>query len=121
MDGHIAPLPDICSLAKKYNALVFVDDCHSTGFMGPRGRGTDEYWGLMGQVDIINTTLGKVTPPGVLLITSLRLHTLGRGCINVRLFCMCLSLLSAFLQCVVRGWELLGPLWNGYYFLVSAS
>lgn len=63
MDGHIAPLPNICSLARKYNALVFVDDCHSTGFLGPRGRGTDEYWGIMGQVDIINTTLGKVAPP----------------------------------------------------------
>eukprot|EP00884_Botryococcus_braunii_P012139 jgi/Botrbrau1/20926/Bobra.0135s0057.1 len=59
MDGHIAPLPDICALARRYNALVFVDDCHSTGFMGPRGRGTDEHWGIMGQVDIINTTLGK--------------------------------------------------------------
>ncbi|KAK9823216.1 hypothetical protein WJX72_001134 [[Myrmecia] bisecta] len=59
MDGHIAPLKEICALAKKYNALVFVDDCHSTGFMGRTGRGTDEHCGVQGQVDIINSTLGK--------------------------------------------------------------
>lgn len=59
MDGHIAPLAEICSLAQKYGASVFVDDCHSTGFLGATGRGTDEHCGVQGQVDIINTTLGK--------------------------------------------------------------
>lgn len=59
MDGHIAPLADICVLAKKYDALVFVDDCHATGFLGRTGRGTDEHCGVAGQVDIINSTLGK--------------------------------------------------------------
>eukprot|EP00271_Cylindrocystis_brebissonii_P000053 TRINITY_DN1004_c0_g5_i1.p1 TRINITY_DN1004_c0_g5~~TRINITY_DN1004_c0_g5_i1.p1 ORF type:complete len:457 (-),score=85.42 TRINITY_DN1004_c0_g5_i1:545-1915(-) len=59
MDGHIAPLKEICQLAQQYGALVFVDDCHSTGFLGPTGRGTDEHCGVQGQVDIINSTLGK--------------------------------------------------------------
>lgn len=59
MDGHIAPLAEICALAKKHDALVFVDDCHGTGFVGRTGRGTDEHCGVAGQVDIINSTLGK--------------------------------------------------------------
>ena len=42
MDGHIAPLKEICDLADKYDALVFVDECHATGFFGPTGRGTPE-------------------------------------------------------------------------------
>ena len=46
-------------LAKKYNAMVMVDDCHSTGFVGKTGRGTHEYCGVMGRVDIITSTLGK--------------------------------------------------------------
>ncbi|KAE8611602.1 hypothetical protein XENTR_v10012517 [Xenopus tropicalis] len=59
MDGDIAPLREICSLAKRYNALVFIDECHATGFMGPNGRGTDELLGVMDQVTIVNSTLGK--------------------------------------------------------------
>lgn len=59
MDGHIAPLREICDLADKYNALVLVDDSHATGFMGERGRGTHEAQDVMDQVDIITTTFGK--------------------------------------------------------------
>ncbi|XP_005099525.1 2-amino-3-ketobutyrate coenzyme A ligase, mitochondrial isoform X1 [Aplysia californica] len=59
MDGNVAPLTDICDLADKHNAMVFIDECHSTGFFGPTGRGTEEYFGLDGRVDIINSTLGK--------------------------------------------------------------
>jgi glycine C-acetyltransferase len=59
MDGTIANLQEICSLAKKYDALVMIDDCHSTGFMGDRGRGTPEYCDVMGKVDIITGTFGK--------------------------------------------------------------
>lgn len=59
MDGDIAPLDQICALAKKYKAYVFVDECHATGFVGATGRGTDEQRGVHGQVDIINSTLGK--------------------------------------------------------------
>lgn len=59
MDGNIAPLPEIINLAKKYNALTFVDDCHATGFFGKSGRGTEDYYNLLGSVDIINSTLGK--------------------------------------------------------------
>ncbi|BFZ15584.1 hypothetical protein BsWGS_18622 [Bradybaena similaris] len=59
MDGNVAPLRDICDLADKHQALVFVDECHSTGFFGPTGRGTEEYFNLNGRVDIINSTLGK--------------------------------------------------------------
>eukprot|EP00850_Spirogloea_muscicola_P022261 SM000285S10790 [mRNA] locus=s285:48475:51316:+ [translate_table: standard] len=59
MDGHVAPLARIRELADAYNAAVFVDDCHATGFLGRTGRGTDEYCGVFGQMDIINSTLGK--------------------------------------------------------------
>ena len=59
MDGYIAKLPEICDLADKYDALVMIDDCHSTGFMGKKGRGTHEHCGVMGRVDIITGTLGK--------------------------------------------------------------
>lgn len=59
MDGAIAPLPAICELAERYDALLLVDDSHATGFIGPRGRGTHEYHNVMDRVDIITTTFGK--------------------------------------------------------------
>lgn len=59
MDGIIANLQVICDLADKYNALVLVDDSHATGFVGKHGRGTPEYCGVEGRVDIITGTLGK--------------------------------------------------------------
>jgi len=59
MDGYIAQLDKICDLADKYDALVMVDDCHSTGFVGKTGRGTHEHCGVLGRVDIITGTLGK--------------------------------------------------------------
>ena len=59
MDGDIAPLKEILSLADRYQALVFVDECHATGFFGKTGRGTEEYHDVVGQVDFINSTLGK--------------------------------------------------------------
>lgn len=59
MDGNIANLKGICDLAEKYDAIVMVDDSHATGFMGKTGRGTHEYNGVMGRVDIITTTFGK--------------------------------------------------------------
>ncbi len=59
MDGDIAPLDKICELADKYDAMVMVDDSHATGFLGKNGRGTHEYCGVMGKIDIITTTLGK--------------------------------------------------------------
>jgi glycine C-acetyltransferase len=59
MDGNIAPLPDIIRLAKLYGCITVVDDCHATGFFGKTGRGTEEFYNLLGSVDIINSTLGK--------------------------------------------------------------
>ncbi|NVO85701.1 glycine C-acetyltransferase [Hymenobacter terrestris] len=59
MDGTIAQLDKICDLADKYEALVMVDECHSTGFLGKTGRGAHEMRGVMGRVDIITGTLGK--------------------------------------------------------------
>ena len=59
MDGYIAKLDQICDLAEKYNALVMVDDCHATGFVGQNGKGTAEYCNVLGRVDIITGTLGK--------------------------------------------------------------
>jgi glycine C-acetyltransferase len=59
MDGYVAKLDRICDLAEKYKALVMVDDSHATGFIGKTGRGTHEYNGVMGRVDIITSTLGK--------------------------------------------------------------
>lgn len=59
MDGIVAQLDKICDLADKYNALVMIDESHSTGFMGKTGRGTHELNGVMGRIDIITGTLGK--------------------------------------------------------------
>ncbi len=59
MDGFIAKLDQICDLADKYKALVMVDDCHATGFIGKKGKGTAEYCNVLGRVDIITGTLGK--------------------------------------------------------------
>ncbi len=59
MDGTIAQLDAICMLAEKYKALVMIDECHATGFMGKTGRGTHEHRGVIGKVDIITGTLGK--------------------------------------------------------------
>ena len=59
MDGVIADIKSICDLADKYNAMVMVDDCHATGFVGEHGRGSHEYNDAMGRVDIITGTLGK--------------------------------------------------------------
>jgi len=59
MDGTIANLAGICDLADRYDAAVMVDDSHATGFIGPRGRGTHEYHGVMDRVDVITSTLGK--------------------------------------------------------------
>ncbi len=59
MDGDVARLDAIADLAERYDAMVFVDDSHATGFMGKNGRGTHEHRGVVGKVDIITTTLGK--------------------------------------------------------------
>ncbi|MBW2557583.1 MAG: glycine C-acetyltransferase [Deltaproteobacteria bacterium] len=59
MDGDLAKLDEICALAEKYDALVMVDDSHATGFVGPTGRGTPEYFDVRDRVDIITSTLGK--------------------------------------------------------------
>ncbi|MHB1279002.1 MAG: glycine C-acetyltransferase [Bacteroidia bacterium] len=59
MDGTIAQLDKICDLADKYRALVMIDECHASGFLGKSGRGTHEYRNVMGRIDIITGTLGK--------------------------------------------------------------
>ncbi len=59
MDGTIAQLDKICDLADKYDAIVMIDECHSSGFIGKTGRGTHEYRNVMGRIDIITGTLGK--------------------------------------------------------------
>jgi len=59
MDGTIADLVGICELADEFDALTMIDDCHATGFLGKTGRGTHEYRGVMGRIDIITGTLGK--------------------------------------------------------------
>ena len=64
MDGDLAPLPNILELAKKYGALVMIDEAHSSGVFGKTGRGITEHYGVMGQVDIINSTLGKALGGG---------------------------------------------------------
>ncbi|MEW2544536.1 glycine C-acetyltransferase [Streptomyces sp. NPDC047002] len=59
MDGYVAPLPEICDLAERYDAMVMVDDSHAVGFVGDGGRGTPELHGVMDRVDIVTGTLGK--------------------------------------------------------------
>jgi glycine C-acetyltransferase len=65
MDGDLAKLDQICELADKYKAVVMIDECHATGFLGPRGRGTPEVFGVMDRVDVITSTLGKTLSGGV--------------------------------------------------------
>lgn len=64
MDGDMARLPEIVDLAEKYEALVMVDDSHATGYIGKTGRGTAEFYGLTGKIDIITTTFGKAMGGG---------------------------------------------------------
>eukprot|EP01126_Amoeba_proteus_P017127 TRINITY_DN1810_c0_g1_i2.p1 TRINITY_DN1810_c0_g1~~TRINITY_DN1810_c0_g1_i2.p1 ORF type:complete len:380 (-),score=85.35 TRINITY_DN1810_c0_g1_i2:130-1269(-) len=59
MDGDIAPLDKICDLADKYGAIIMIDECHATGFVGKTGRGTPQLFGVEDRIDIINSTLGK--------------------------------------------------------------
>ena len=59
MDGNVAPMDKICDLAEKYNALVMVDECHSAGVVGSKGRGVSELYNLYGRIDIHTGTLGK--------------------------------------------------------------
>jgi glycine C-acetyltransferase len=59
MDGLVAPLDEICDLADKYDAMVMIDECHATGFIGETGIGTLEEKGVLGRIDIITGTLGK--------------------------------------------------------------
>ena len=59
MDGHLANLPEITALARRYGAIVMVDDCHATGFMGPKGSGTHAHFDVVEEVDILTGTLGK--------------------------------------------------------------
>ena len=59
MDGYMAPLPEICELAERYDAMVMLDDSHAVGFTGANGRGTHEHHGVMGRIDAISGTLGK--------------------------------------------------------------
>ena len=75
MDGDVAPLGGICDLADRYEALVMVDDCHASGFLGATGRGSLEHCGVMGRVDIVTGTLGKA------LGGALGGFTTGRGAI----------------------------------------
>lgn len=65
MDGAIAPLQEITELAQRYGALVHIDECHATGFIGPSGRGTAELHGLMDQIDVYTSTLGKALGGGL--------------------------------------------------------
>src|SRR5665647_3207635 len=59
MEGSIAKLPDILEIARKYDAIVVMDDSHATGVLGTNGRGTAEHFGVLGEVDVITSTLGK--------------------------------------------------------------
>jgi len=65
MDGAIAPLREIAELADKYDALIHIDECHATGFLGARGRGTAEFHGVMDKIDIYTSTLGKALGGGL--------------------------------------------------------
>jgi glycine C-acetyltransferase len=65
MDGDLAKLDQICELADKYKAVVMVDECHASGFLGETGRGTPEVFGVMDRIDVITSTLGKTLSGGV--------------------------------------------------------
>jgi glycine C-acetyltransferase len=77
MDGDVAPLREICDLADRHRALVMVDDCHATGFMGKSGRGTFEHCGVGGRIDVITTTFGKALGGALGGCTAGRKETIG--------------------------------------------
>lgn len=77
MDGSIAKMDRICELAQEHNALVMMDDCHASGFIGATGKGTHEYHDVMGKVDLITSTLGKALGGGAGGFTSGRKELIG--------------------------------------------
>jgi hypothetical protein len=90
MDGTIANLREICDLADRHDALVTVDDSHTTGFMGAGGRGTHEHCGVMGRVDILTGTLGKALGGGSGgYIAARRGATSSTGCASARASTCC--------------------------------
>ena len=124
MDGVIANLQGICDLADQYGALVMMDDCHATGFLGENGRGTHEYCNVMGRVDIITGTLGKALGGASGGYTSGKKHVIDWLRQRSRPYLFSNSVAPAIVQASIRvlemladGHELRAKLWdNANYF-----
>jgi glycine C-acetyltransferase len=108
MDGYVANLPAICELAEKHDALVMVDDSHAVGFMGAKGRGTHEYHGVMGRVDLITGTLGKALGGGTGGYTSGRKEVIEMLRQRSRPYLFSNSLPPAIVAASLKSIELLG-------------
>jgi len=124
MDGVIANLKGICDLADKYDALVMMDDCHATGFLGENGKGTHEYCDVMGRVDIITGTLGKALGGASGGYTSVKKEVIDWLRQRSRPYLFSNSVAPAIVQASIRvldmlaeGHELRAQLWeNASYF-----
>jgi glycine C-acetyltransferase len=108
MDGYVANLPAICELAEKHDALVMVDDSHAVGFMGAHGRGTHEYHGVMGKIDLITGTLGKALGGGTGGYTSGRKEVIEMLRQRSRPYLFSNSLPPAIVAASLKSIELLG-------------
>lgn len=107
MDGTIANLGAIVELAEKYNALTMIDDAHATGFLGKTGRGTHEYRGVMGKIDIITGTLGKALGGASGGFTSARKHIVELLRQRSRPYLFSNSVAPPIVAATLRGLELL--------------
>jgi glycine C-acetyltransferase len=108
MDGYVANLPAICELAERYDAMVMVDDSHAVGFMGAHGRGTHEYHGVMGKIDLITGTLGKALGGGTGGYTSGRKEVIEMLRQRSRPYLFSNSLPPAIVAASLKSIELLG-------------
>ena len=107
MDGAIAKLDKICDLADKYNALVMVDDCHATGFIGDSGRGSTEYNNVLDRVDIITGTLGKAMGGAMGGFTSARAEIIDLLRQKSRPYLFSNSLAPSIVGAAIKAFELL--------------
>ena len=109
MDGDLAPLPAICDLADRYDAIVMVDESHGTGHIGPTGRGTAEQLGVLDRIDIITSTLGKTLGGAVGGFTTARQEVVDNLRQRSRPYLFSNSLPPPIVMAAQKAFDLVGP------------
>jgi glycine C-acetyltransferase len=114
MEGDYAPLQDFVSLAKKHNALLYVDESHSTGVLGKRGRGTPEQCGVHGQIDVISGTLGKAQWAVLSRAKNHSLISCARNLVRIHSQILCHQLWFARQSKQLRCWKKMIAWWSSF-------